>query len=463
MTASTSRREFLRRSCALASAGVVATPWAMNLAGLAAASTANAQTTEDYKALVCVFLAGGNDCHNTLIPLDATNYAKYAKLRGSIALSQSDIAATELVPNNAWSEGRQMALSPNLAPLKTLFDNGRMALVMNVGPLVGPLSLTQYKQGIGVPPKLFSHNDQQSTWQAGGTEGTTTGWGGRMADLMLSGNGANGAMFTSISATGNAVFLSGKSVTQYQVSPSAGGAVKVLPTTGAGANVDPTVIAAVNGLLTKQSTHTFEESHAAIARRSISTEGLVTSALTGVTDMALIAGNSLSAQLNLVARMIAARGALGATRQVFFVSFGTFDLHAMATDKQPGLHSTLADALKAFYDATVALGVADKVTTFTASDFGRTLSNNGNGSDHGWGSHHFVIGDAVKSKTWVGQLPDVAVGGQHDVGQGRLLPNVSVDQYGATLAKWMGVSSSNMSTVFPNIGKYTTADIGFMS
>lgn len=461
MTASASRREFLKRSGALASAGVAAAPWAMNLAGLAAAASAHA-ATEDYKALVCVFLAGGNDCHNTLIPLDAANYAKYAKLRGSIALSQGDIAATELVPGNAWTGGRRMALSPNLAPLKTLFDSGRLSVVMNVGPLLGPLTLAQYRQNLGVPPKLFSHNDQQSTWQAGGTEGSTTGWGGRMADLMLSGNGANAAMFSSISATGNAVFLSGRNVTQYQVSPTAGGAVKVLPAGGAGAGVDGAVVAAVNGLLTRASPHALEESHAAIARRSIATEGVVTNALSGVTDKALIAGNGLSAQLNLVARMIAARAALGARRQVFFVSFGTFDLHAMATDKQPGLHSTLANALKAFYDATAAMGVADKVTTFTASDFGRTLSNNGNGSDHGWGGYHFVMGDAVKPRSWVGQLPDVAVGGAHDVGQGRLLPQVSVDQYGATLARWMGVSAGDMGTVFPNIGNYAAQDLGFL-
>ena len=461
MTTSASRREFLRRASALSGAGIVAAPWAINLAGLATAASASA-ATDDYKALVCVFLAGGNDCHNTVIPLDAANYAQYAKLRGDIAIAQSSLSATELTPSNAWADGRRMALSPHLAPLRTLFDNGRMAMVMNVGPLVGPLTLANYNAGLGVPPKLFSHNDQQSTWQAGGTEGTTTGWGGRMADLMLSGNGANGAMFTSISASGNAVFMSGKTVAQYQVSPTAGGAVKVLPAAGAGAGVDSQVVAAVNSLLQRPSTHGLEESYAAVARRSIATENIVTSGLSGIGDKALITGNSLSAQLNLVARLIAARGAFGVKRQVFFVSFGSFDLHAMANDKQPGLHSTLANALKAFYAATAALGVADKVTTFTASDFGRTLSNNGAGSDHGWGSYHFVMGDAVKPKTWVGQLPDVAVGGRHDVGQGRLLPNLSVDQYGATLAKWMGVPAGSMATVFPNIAKYTTSDLGFM-
>ena len=462
MTATVSRREFLLRSSVLGSSGITAAPWAMTLGGLAASASANA-AADDYKALVCVFLAGGNDCHNTVIPLDGANYASYAKLRSGLAIPQSSITATELTPNNPWTNGRRMSLSPSLAPMKGLFDSGKMALVMNVGPLVGPLTLAQYRQGIGVPPKLFSHNDQQSTWQAGGTEGVTTGWGGRMADLLLAGNGANGAMLTSISATGNAVFMSGKSVSQYQISPTAGGAVKVLPSNGAGAGLDAQVIAAVNGMLVRPSGHALEESHAAIARRSIATEGVVTQALSGVGDKALVAGNSLSAQLNLVARMIAARGALGVKRQVFFVSFGTFDLHAMANDKQPGLHKTLADALKAFYDATVAMGVAESVTTFTASDFGRTLSSNGDGSDHGWGGHHFVVGGAVKPRTWVGQLPDVTVGGQHDVGQGRLLPNVSVDQYGATLAKWMGVSSSDMGTVFPSIRSYTATDLGFLS
>nr|WP_050434562.1 DUF1501 domain-containing protein [Chondromyces crocatus] len=438
----------------------------MNLGAIgtsaAISSTARADDGEDYRALVCVFLAGGNDCHNTLIPLDPANYDKYARLRGAIKIEQASLQATELVPSNAWTDGRRMALSPSLAPLKSLFDQGHMAMVMNVGPLLGPLTLAQYKQNIGVPAKLFSHNDQQSTWQSGGTEGMTTGWGGRMADLMLSGNGANGSMFTSISATGNSVFMSGRNVSQYQVSPSAGGAVKLLPVPSVGAAVDPAVIAAMSSQLQAPRGHLFEESHASVARRSIGTEAVLTDALAGVGDQALIAGNSLSAQLNLVARLIAARSALGVKRQVFFVSFGTFDLHAMAAEKQPILHGALASALKAFYDATVTMGVSANVTTFTASDFGRTLTNNGDGSDHGWGGYHFVMGDSVQPRSWFGQLPDVAVNGRHDVGQGRLLPAVSVDQYGATLARWMGTPASEMATVFPNIGRYESSDLGFM-
>jgi uncharacterized protein (DUF1501 family) len=446
-----SRREFLRRAGAFSAMGAAA-PWALNLA---ASASASAQTAgEDYRALVCVFMYGGNDNHNTVVPYDQATHDQYAAIRTSIALPRADLAATELVPANAWTDNRQMALHPALAPLKTLFDDGHLAVAMNLGTLTREgTTLADYKAGRGLPPKLFSHNDQQSVWQSSLAEGAATGWGGRMADLLAASNG-DAALFTSISAAGNAVFMSGDSVVQYQV--SGGGSVQVSPVFGSAASTD-----AVKRLMQRTSTHLFEEDHAVIARRSIAADAKVRAALTGIAEPTFPA-TGLGSQLKIVARLIAARQALGVKRQVFFVSQGGFDNHDDLIEKHPELLGNVAGAMSAFYAATVAMGVQNLVTTFTGADFGRTLANNGDGSDHGWGSHHVVMGGAVKPRTWVGALPAMSVSeGADNVGGGRLLPAIGVDQHGATLARWMGVPDDKISTVFPNIGEYTTRDLGF--
>jgi uncharacterized protein (DUF1501 family) len=455
MTQSSSRREFLRRASTFTSLGAAA-PWALNFAAMSAAvNSANAQSTDGYKALVCVFLYGGNDNHNTVVPFDLTTHKQYADIRTSIALARSDLAATVLTPSNPWSDGREMALHPAMAPLKALFDNGKLALAMNMGTLTREgTTLADYKAKRGLPPKLFSHNDQQSVWQSSSSEGATRGWGGRMADLFAQGNG-DGAMFTSISGAGNAVFMSGKDTVQYQVTPN--GSVEVNTVYGSNA-----ATSALKDLLRSAGTNLFERDHANIAARSINADQRVRSALASVPDLAFPA-SGLASQLKIVARLIAARASLNVKRQVFFVSQGGFDMHSGLIARHPAALASVAGALAAFYDATVTLGVQDKVTTFTGSDFGRTLANNGDGSDHGWGSHHFVMGDAVKPRTWVGQLPQMRVTeGPDSVGGGRLLPAIGVDQYGATLASWFGVSASQLPIVLPNIVNYSNRDLGFM-
>jgi uncharacterized protein (DUF1501 family) len=446
-----SRREFLRRASAFSAMGAAA-PWALNLAASAAASAQTA--AEDYRALVCVFMYGGNDNHNTVVPYDQATHDQYAAIRTSIALARTDLAATELVPANAWTDNRRMALHPSLAPLKTLFDDGHLAVAMNLGTLTREgTTLADYKARRGLPPKLFSHNDQQSVWQSSLAEGAATGWGGRMADLLAASNG-DAVTFTSISAAGNAIFMSGKDVVQYQV--SGGGSIQINPVFGSAASTD-----ALKRLMQRTSTHLFEEDHAAIARRSIAADAKVRAALTGIAEPSF-PPTGLGSQLKIVARLIAARRALGVKRQVFFVSQGGFDNHDSLIEKHPELLGNVAGAMSDFYAATVAMGVQDLVTTFTGADFGRTLANNGDGSDHGWGSHHFVMGGAVKPRTWVGALPAMSVAeGADNVGGGRLLPAISVDQHAATLARWMGVRDDQMSDVLPNIGGYTTRDLGF--
>jgi len=457
MTMNASRRAFLQRASALSLAGA-ATPWAINLAAMGEAAAA---TATDYKALVCVFLYGGNDYGNTLVPVDAASYAAYQGMRPSLAYLASDLVATTLAPQVALPGGRQYALAPELAPIKPLFDAGRMGVMLNVGTLVQPTSKAQYTaKSVPLPPKLFSHNDQQSVWQSSAPEGAASGWGGRMGDLFVAGNG--NATFTCVNVSGNAVFLSGSTAVQYQVSTAGPVAFSGLssPLFGSAA-----CSAALQSLVTAPRTHLFENEYSRVAKRSIDAGGVLTAALATAPTIVtpFPAGNPLADQLKFVARMISTAATTSTKRQVFFVSIGGFDTHDGLAAVHPGLLTTVADALAAFYQSTIELGVASQVTAFTASDFGRTLTAN-NGSDHGWGSMHFMLGGAVNGGRFYGSAPVVANNGPDDVGQGRLLPSTGVDQYAATLGKWFGIGDSALLTVLPNLGNYDASqrNLGFV-
>ena len=457
MTHQTSRRAFLQRASMLSLAGV-ATPWALNLAAMGEAAAA---TATDYKALVCVFLYGGNDYGNTLVPYDNSRYALYQGMRPTLAYTQSALAPTLLTPNVALPAGLQYALAPELSPLLPLFNTNRLAVMLNVGTLVQPTTKAQYTaKSVPLPPKLFSHNDQQSVWQSSAPEGAASGWGGRMGDLFQAGNG--NATFTCVNVSGNAVFLSGHSAVQYQVSPS--GPVPLVgvkfPLFGSA-----TCSAALRALVTAPRSHLFESEYTRVMARSLTAGDALATALAGGPTINTVfpAGNGLADQLKLVARMISTATEVGAKRQVFFVSMGGFDTHDGLASIHPGLLTSVADAMSAFYSATVELGVANQVTSFTASDFGRTLTAN-DGSDHGWGSMHFMLGGAVGGGRFYGTAPVVANNGPDDVGQGRLLPSTSVDQYAATLGKWFGISDADLLTVLPNLSHWNASDrtLGFV-
>ena len=455
MSSDQSRRAFLKRSAALSLAGSAA-PFVTNLAAIGEAA---ASVATDYKAIVCIFLYGGNDFANTLIPYDSATYGLYQALRPSIAIPRDTLAATVLTPTTALPDAVQYALAPTLAPLLPLFNAGKMAPILNIGTLIQPTTKAQYQaKSVPLPPKLFSHNDQQSYFQASSPEGADSGWGGRMGDLFQSGNG--NATLTCINASGNAVFMSGKSANQYTVSAAG-------PTALFGNQ--PTLFTSVTAnqvlrtMVTAPRTHLLEGEHTRVTKRSLDSFGEVTTALAGAPRLATVfPTGTLGTQLGVVARMISVSQQLGAKRQVFFVAQGGFDLHSELASKQPLLLAGVAAAMRAFYDATVELGIADKVTTFTGSDFGRTIVNNNDGSDHGWGATHFVMGGAVKGKQIYGKSPVYANNGPDDVGQGRLLPTTSVDQYAATLARWFGVTDSQMPTVLPSIVNYSTKNLGFV-
>ena len=476
------RRAFLRRAGQLAFTGA-ALPTALNLAAMGEAAAFNAT---DYKALVCVFLNGGNDYANTVVNYDPASYDLYSTARGGganrtaggIALAHAALGPTQLNPTIALPDGRQYALHPSMTGLAGLFNSGAAAVQLNVGPLVKPITRQQYHNSnralYPLPPKLFSHNDQQSVWQSSQPEGATTGWGGHLGDLALSANTSN-RVLTCISVTGNTVFLSGDQALSYQVSTN--GAVKIGAVTSNVYN-SSSVRAAIEQLAVQSRTHALEHEYNLVTKRAVDAESTLSTALAArpantAPFNTFPTGNGLADQLKMVARLIAARDDLGNRRQVFFVSMGGFDLHDNLVNGQTTLMGRLSEALTAFYNATATLGVADKVTTFTASDFGRTLTSNGDGSDHGWGSHHFMVGGAVKGKAFYGKAPPVSVGNstvdandQWHVGQGRLLPSTSVDQYAATMATWFGVQGAEMNGILPQIGNYGGGDyptnLGFM-
>ena len=456
MTMNASRRAFLQRASALSLAGGAA-PWALNLAAMGEAAAAGAPA--DYKALVCVFLYGGNDYGNTLIPVDAASYTAYAGMRPTLAYSAASLVPTTLSPSVALAGGRQYALAPELAPLLPLFNANKMGVMLNVGTLIQPTTKTQYTNAsVPLPPKLFSHNDQQSVWQSSAPEGAASGWGGRMGDLFVAGNG--NATFTCVNVSGNAVFLSGNSAVQYQVSTAGPVAFSGIASPLFGSSA---CSAALQSLVTAPRTHLFENEYSRVAKRSIDAGSILTTALAASPALATAfpAGNALADQLKFVARMISTATTTSTKRQVFFVSIGGFDTHDGLAAIHPGLLTTVSTAMSAFYQSTVELGVANQVTTFTASDFGRTLTAD-DGSDHGWGSMHFMLGGAVNGGRFYGAAPIVANGGPDDVGQGRLLPSTSVDQYAATLGKWFGISDTDLLTVLPNLGNYSQRNLGFV-
>jgi len=467
-----SRRRFL--GAMLSAAGTGAAPFAMNLAAMSPALAA----ASDYKALVCVFLHGGNDHYNTVLATDPTSWNAYTSLRntgemGSIHLPSVGQSGGILPINpSAPQAGRSFALHPQLGSIKALFEAGRLAVVANVGTLVAPISLAQYKVGSYLPPKLFSHNDQQSMWQSCQPEGASYGWGGRIGDLLASSN--SNTTFTCISAAGNAVFVSGRQIRQYQISNAGAVPVNQIDDYMFGTWSNP-----LRSIITAGSGNMFSQEYSNVVKRSLDSQSTLSSGMArsgsgGVQEPTKFNNpktgqaevNPLAVQLQTVARVIAGRSTLGAKRQVFFVSIGGFDTH----DGQRVNHAVLMAKLNhafAWFDGVLSdlMGsdMRNAVTTFTASDFGRTLTSNGDGTDHGWGSHHFVMGGAVRGKNIYGSFPAIGLNHGLDVGQGALLPTISVEQYGGTLASWFGLSAAGIADVFPTLYRYSSQNLGFMA
>ena len=447
----------------------ISIPMATSLGLMADAA---AQSANDYKALVCIFLFGANDHYNTVIPYDIPTHTNYYNIRkgtptpgtvyDGIAIGRNSLSETAL--STPLSGGRQMALNPEMSAMKTLFENKRASILMNVGPLVVPTTRLQYdNKSVPLPPKLFSHNDQQAYWQSSfQTEGGANGWGGRAADLLLSNNSKS--TLTCISINGNALFLSGQNAISYQMSST--GATTVNAIKGKSLFGSASCATALQTLMTQPSSLPMASDYTTVTKRALDTyDGIV--AAIGATASASMnalfpssATNTLSAQLKMVARMIEQQTTFGIKRQVFMVGMGGFDLHDFLPTQHPALLQKLSTAMKEFDDAMTSIGKGPQVTAFTASDFGRTLSSNGDGSDHGWGSHHFVMSGAVNGGQFLGTAPEIGLSHNQQVGSGRLLPSTSIDQMGAELAAWFGVSATDVKTVLPNARNFDLYKLG---
>ena len=449
-----SRRKFIGNACAAVGAtGVLSALAQLRMIGAAAADSS---TSTDYKALVCLFLYGGNDSNNLLIPYDTSDYASYAAQRTALALPQS----TLLPISPKTTDGRSWALHPSLVEVQSLFGAGNIALLANTGTLVQPVTLAQYNAGtVALPPQLFSHADQQVQWQSSiPDQPFQTGWGGRLADLINAIN-TNSKISMSISVAGENSFQVGETVSQFAVSPS--GAVTLSNTTGG--TINPIRYSKQQAILSQQDINLFQAAFGGLTTSAITASSTLNTILTDAAALkTTFPTTSLGTQLQMIARMISAAPQLGLKRQIFFASLGGWDLHSGELPAHATLLQQLSQGLNAFNSATVELGVADQVTTFTASDFSRTFNTNGDGSDHGWGSHHLIMGGAVKGGDIYGKVPTLVIGGPNDTGRGRWIPTTSVDQYSATLASWFGVSATNLPVVLPNIGRFATANLGFM-
>lgn len=458
------RRKFLR---AAAAGGVVyafgRTPDTVY------AQMAGASGFPDYKALVCVFLAGGNDSWNMVIPRTTAEYNVYAASRGGVAPAGLAVpSGTELPIDPIGTSVAPFGLHPSLAAFQPLFQQQHLAIMANVGPLITPTSKAQYTAGsVALPPQLFSHNDQQDQWHTlKGRNPSKTGWAGRIADVLASQLG-NQQLATNVSLAGNTLFQASETVSPYVMGASGA-------TTFSGFGTGGTALArkqAVDAIAAANYDTVYTRRFAAVQRRAIQFADTINTAIAGAPALATVfpANNSLATQLQTVAKLIAVRDSLSMTRQVFFVATGGFDTHDDLLADQPKLLSTVSDAMAAFYNATVELGVDSKVTAFTQSDFGRTLTSNGDGSDHGWGGVHFALGGAVQGQKIYGTMPvlrvnaTLAADGADDVSGGRFIPTTSSDQYAATLARWFGIDDTNLSVIAPSINNFTVKNLGFLA
>ena len=451
MAAKIERRDFLRLAGTSAASFLLARP-----RSAVGQMVGGSGPFSDYRALVCLFLFGGNDSFNMLVPRSAAEHNAYLASRQNLAIAQADL----LPINPLISDGAQYGVHPSMPGLQMLFEQGSAAFVANVGPLIVPTTKAQYQaRSVRLPPQLFSHNDQQDQWHGlRGQALMNTGWAGRMADLIRL-NVANQQLATNVSLNGNTLFMSGDDTVAYSM-----GAAGPQPFSGFGASglaleqrrAFERVIGASYGSI-------YARGFAEVQRRAVQAADLVTGAIAQAPPLTTAFPTTpLGVQLQTVARIIAVRDRLAMQRQVFFVATGGFDSHDDQNQNQPGLLGNVSACLAAFYAATVELGVAQSVTTFTQSDFGRTLTSNGDGTDHAWGGVQVVLGQAVRGRNIFGRYPSLALNGPDDVGGGRMIPAVSADQYAATLARWFGIADADLARVAPHIGNFAERDLGFL-
>ena len=460
------RRRFLK----CAAAGGFAYAFGRTPQAVQAATFSSAAAFDDYKALVCVFLFGGNDSFNMVVPRSNAEYAAYAASRQNLAVAQS--ALLPLTPLLADPQGALYGLHPSMSAAAQLFEQDEVcAIVANAGPLLQPTTKAQFQaQSVRLPPQLFSHNDQQDQWHSlKGEAAARSGWGGRIADALTRPGAPEPLaqdLAVNLSLSGQTLFQTGATAVPYTM--GATGPVSLFGLEGSDALTIGRRTAFQN-LLSASYPTVYERAYARVQQRALAAAGRINTELATVRApnpvpfVTAFPTSPLGAQLKTVAELIAVRDRLQVSRQIFFVATGGFDTHDAQVADQPGLLGNISACLAAFYRATVELGVAGSVTSFTQSDFGRTLTSNGDGTDHAWGGNQLVVGAAVAGRTIYGRYPLLQIDGPDDVGGGRMIPGISSDQFAATLAKWFGVADADLGTVAPHLGNFAQRDLGFMT
>lgn len=448
------RRHFLKQasSIALGSSAAYATSAGLQLAN------ALVPPSDSYKALVCIFLFGGNDAFNMIVPTGDAEYAAYQASRQTLAIEQNKLLSL----SRAGSSGTALGLHPTMFHVQQLFNSGKLALLTNAGALVEPVSKASYQGNKSLlPPQLFSHNDQQNFLQSLQSSSRRNGWAGRAADAMQAVN-TNKKLSMNISLSGSNIWQSGNNVVPYSIDAAGIKELENLNKKTTDAR-ELSRIQIYQALLAQQQESIFAREYARTQTLAWDLAGDVKTALDAQAPLQTVfpAGNPLAANLKMVAQMLSARGSLDVTRQTFFIGMGDFDTHGDQLRRHDILLAQLSEALAAFYKATEELGIAEQVTTFTTSDFGRTLTSNGDGTDHGWGSHQMIMGGAVNGGEVYGAFPELVIGGKDDAGEGRIIPTTSMDQYAATLASWYGLPANNFADVFPNLARFNDLDLGF--
>jgi uncharacterized protein (DUF1501 family) len=446
-----SRRDFLKRACCTAAAGFAAASF--NRFGLV---NALAQSAQDYKALVCVFLFGGNDSNNMVVPLSSSGYSSYQQIRSVLALPQGSLLP--IAPPSAGSFG----FHPKFPEMQSLFNQKHLAVLTNVGTLVRPTTRAQFQQRqVNLPQNLFSHEDQQAQMQTAALDGNgQTGWAGRTADKIQSIYG--GTFPVIISLAGTNIFCEGLTARSIE---SSGDPTKLLSGFGSSAESQGRM-STLQSLLTFDTGVSLIQQASSITGNALQDSNALATALAAAPALATLfpANNGLANQLKQVAQIISARSALGLQRQIFFVSIGGFDTHSDQLNAHNNFYTQLSQAMNAFYQATVEIGAASQVTSFTLSDFSRTYApDSTSGTDHAWGGHHLIMGGAVKGGNFYGTFPTLALAGPDDAtNEGRWIPTTSLDQYAGTLANWFGVATADLPTIFPNLPNFSTPVLNFV-
>ena len=461
-----SRRAFLGTASCAAIGGTTFFSTFFNLRTMSAASALNHSWTpagEDYRALVCIMLGGGNDSFNMLVPTDNAHYQEYSTTRSNLALAQDQLL--KLSPNTF--NQKELGIHPAMPEVKNLFDQGKLAFINNVGTLVQPTSRSAYDNGANLPFGLFSHADQDKQWLTSIPQSNAaTGWGGRLADMVQSAN-TNQNISMNISLAGKNIFQLGQQASEYSILPTGNGSIGI-----AGFDeTDPFFqirTSAVKSLLENQYQDVFKQTYADVVRASQNTHELFSQAVGDSTINTNFSNTELSQSLKMVARTIKVRQALGAKRQTFFIRFDGWDHHDELTNNHNAMLGVLSKAMSEFQASLEEINVQDCVTTFTVSDFARTLVSNGNGTDHGWGGNVMVMGSQVKGKDLYGDYPSLALNSDRMLEGGVTIPTISTDEYFAELARWYGVPNSDLTDLFPNLGNFydvnaNPAPLGFMN